>query len=331
MTDLVHRPDTHAPTARRAIAERDEIAAKWVAEHGASSAHTANRYRRDITVFFGWADTNGYDVFNMLPWHIGEYAAWLKNHDHGGRYKGSTTLSAQTRAGRLSAVSSFYRFIQRNVTTTPILNPAEHIRRPAVSRESKTRGLDATELEAVRAEALARGPREYALVQLLAGTGLRITEAIAADTADLKHEAGDWYLYVTRKGSEDKEPVQVPDPAARALRRYTRGRKGPLFLDETGNRMTRQAAANRIRSMAFKALGVKISPHSLRHTATTLALNMGVHMRDVAALMNHRSMETTARYDRANRRRDNPAAKALAEIIADDLPDVDGPDPGGTT
>lgn len=318
-------PGEQLPAARPSVAERDLIAAKWIAERGVSSKHTAARYRRDITVFFEWADAAGYDVFSMLPWHIGEYAGWLQQAEHVGRYRGSTRLSPATRAGRLNAVSAFYRFVQENVRTTFIPNPAEFVKRPKVSRESKTRGLDTTELTALREVAQKRGLREYALVQLLAGTGLRISEAVEADTGDLQREGDVWYLYVVRKGGEDQEPVQVPAPAVRALRRYIGPRRGPLFLDNKGQRLSRQAAGNRLRSMATAAeiSGRKISPHSLRHTATTLLLDQGVNMRDVQVFMGHRSTETTARYDRANRRKNNPAAAAMAAIIADDLPGGD--------
>lgn len=317
VTDLVlaHGGDLTPSGVPRA--RRDEIAEQWLRERGASSVHTAARYRRDITVFFGWADERGFDVFAMLPWHIGEYAAWLKDG-------GAGELKASTRAARISAVSAFYRFVQLNVRDRTLPNPAENVRRPVVNRESTTRGLDAAELTALRAAALDRGPREYALVQLLAGTGLRISEALDIEPRHLRRDGGEWYLDVHRKGREDRVPVQVPMPAVRALHRYLRGRtRGPIFLDNTGRPMSRNAASNRIRFLAVKAgiKGKSITPHSLRHTATTLALNAGVHMRDVAALMDHRTVETTARYDRANRMRDNPAVRALGAIIEDGLPD----------
>jgi site-specific recombinase XerD len=87
--------------------------------------------------------------------------------------------------------------------------------------------------------------------------------------------------------------------------------------------MSRRAAYDRIRFMALKAgvVDKRISPHSLRHTATTLALSAGVSIRDVQVQMGHASTETTARYDRANRTKDNPTVAALGRIIADDLTD----------
>jgi site-specific recombinase XerD len=295
--------------------QRDEIAARWLREKGARSQHTADRYGRDIATFFRWADERGHDVFAMLPWHLGAYAADLKDGWAG-------ELSASTRAGRINAVSAFYRFVQQNVEGSFIRNPAEHVRRPEVSRESRTRGLDADELVRLRAAARETGPRDYALVQLLVGAGLRISEALEADTHHLRREGGQWYLYVVRKGSEDRVPVQVPDYAAYALRRYWRGRRGAAFLGRDGGRMSRRAALNRVRALAKRAgiTGRNLSPHSLRHTATTLALSAGVGIRDVQVQMGHSSTETTARYDRANRMRDNPTIAALNALIADDLP-----------
>lgn len=316
--DLVLAPPALLP-ARSGVTreQRDDIAERWLNEKGTASVHTEARYRRDISVFFAWADERGYDVFALLPMHIGEYAADLKRG-----YVGE--LKASTRAGRINAVSSFFRFVQENVGHEYVRNPAQHARRPVVDRESRTRGLDAEELGRLRAAARECGAREYALVQLLAGAGLRISEALESDAHHLQREGGQWYLYVQRKGTEDRQPVQVPDYAVSAIHRYLKGRRGPLFLGRNGDRLSRRAALNRVQSLALRAgiTGRRLTPHSLRHTATTLALTEGVPIRDVQVQMGHASTETTARYDRANRMRNNPTVAALNRIIADDLPDL---------
>ncbi len=342
---LVASPGLPAVASTRQ--RRDELAYAWLMAKRTKSVNTSARYRNDVTgwpvdddglpvpcdprpgaSFFYWADLRGLDVLQMIPTHIDAYLYWLNTAELDTRYEGKARLAASTRLGKLNAVRSFYRYclVNRQIG----YNPAEHADGPNVdNRMSKTVGLEVEQLTTMLHVAQARGLREYALVQLLAGTGLRISEAMGADAADLRREGSGWYLYVVRKGYEDKAPVQVPDPAVRALRRYLTGRKGPLFLDNAGRRMTRQAAGNRIRSIARLAVDdpeAKISPHSLRHTTTTLLLNAGVPLRSVQEYMGHRSGETTARYDRADRARNNPAAAAMAAILADDLPDVEDDD-----
>jgi site-specific recombinase XerD len=314
-------PASTATLARQSTLTREqraEILEEFIGEKGIRSEHTAARYRRDLTVFFAWADSMGHDVFAMLPWQMSRYAKDMKDGKLG-------ELKASTRAGRINAVSAFYRFLQQQHDHMGTMrNPAEHTPRPEVKRKSKTRKLTAEELTALRNEARRRGPQLYALVQLLVGSGVRISEALESDVNHLKREGAEWYLYVQRKGSEDREAVQVPIVAARALRHYWQGRKdGPMFLDRAGRRMSRRAAASKIQYAAIKA-GIKdrnVSPHSLRHTATTLALDEGVSIRDVQVQMGHSSTETTARYDRDNRERNNPTVAALGRLIADDLTD----------
>lgn len=332
MTDLVPVP---APTVGeletlRARSARDRLAQAWWESFEDDSPNTAKRYRHDITSFFGWADANGYDVFAMIPWHVQEYRRWLAEPDRVQRYKRKTRLSDSTIAGRIAAISSFYQYAQEQAGRQGFVpNPAKGIRRPRTSRESQTAGLTMDQVKAILAETGRRSNprRDYALVLLLVTVGLRVTEVCDLDTGDLTRDAGEWVLNVVRKGhGNTKTFVTCPEPTARALRRYMRGRHhgGAMFLGNDGTRMTRRQAAHWVASMARAALGAEaptVTPHVFRHTATTLALSAGVPIRDVQVQMGHASTETTARYDRANRRRDNPAAKALGSMFDDGLPD----------
>lgn len=325
---------------------RDALALGWIQSYDTDSPNTAARYARDVPgwswrdgqpvpadarmpgSFFGWADDRGFDVFVMLPWHVEQYIRYLRTAEHLGRYTRSRRLSDSTIAGKVAAVSSFYKYAARQSRDRVIPNPTLGTRRPKVTAESATLGLEKVEVDAMLAVAAQRGRREYALVMLLATSGLRASEVCKLDTGDLVRSGGGWKLSVVRKGHTSAKLVPVTDVAARALRRYIRGRRGPMFQRTDGERMTRQALAYTVGAIAREAfpgqeLADRVTPHVFRHTATTLALKKGVAIQDVQALMGHTSIATTQRYDRANRLDDNPAVRVLDELFEDGLPDVD--------
>lgn len=315
-----------APIAVRSDSERlrDEIREAWLRAKRlrSGSRNTVAAYERDLSAFFAWCDERGLDVFEVFAPQVEQWAEDLSTLDNVGRYKSRTKpLGKATVSRMLSSVSSFYAYAGKH-THGRIGNPVELVERPAVDSESQTLGLSRAEVDALREVARKRGLRAYAMVQLLLGTGLRVSELCGADTGDLTRAGETDVLLVTRKGGK-RARVPVPEAAARALRRYNRGRKGPLFLKDDGGRMTRRMVDWHLSTMARDAgITKRISPHSLRHTAATLALDAGASLRDVQVQMGHSRPDTTARYDRARRDLDNAAARALAEVIADDLSDV---------
>lgn len=332
--EVVHAPPPSGQevASLRARSTRDALALGWWEQYEDDSPNTARRYERDIKQFFAWADASGYDVFTMIPWHIQQYRRWLGEPDRVERYRKKTQLSDSTIAGRLAAISSFYRYCQEQAGRQGFVpNPARNIRRPKPSKESLTAGLTRDQVDAILVVARKRGPREYALVLLLVTVGLRISEVCDLDTGDLVKDSGRWALKVKRKGQgRDRVTVTCPDTTARALWRYMRGRRGAMFRGNDAERMTRRQASHWVVRMAAAALGSpndlqnpgpRVTPHSFRHTATTLALDAGVPMADVAAQMGHTSTQTTARYDRANRRLDNPAALKLGQMFDDGTTD----------
>lgn len=329
----------------------DALALGWVESYDSDSPNTAERYARDVPgwtykngrvvraeprapgSFFRWADDHGYDVFNMLPWHIDQYVRYLKTPGHAGRYTRSQKLSNATVAGKVAAVSSFYKYAARQSRDRVIPNPAAARQRTKVSATSTTRTLSREEIDGMLREARKRGNREYALVMLLATTGLRASEVCGLDTGDMIRDGGEWMLRVVRKGSGgERTLVPVTDVAARALRRNMRGVRGPMFRRVDGERMTRQALAYTVGVIARSAFpklpdGTNpadgITPHVFRHSATTLAVQAGVDIHDVQALMGHASIKTTERYFHADRLRNNPAVRALGAMFEDGTTEED--------
>ena len=105
---------------------------------------------------------------------------------------------------------------------------------------------------------------------------------------------------------------------ARAIRLYIGERtNGPIFLGSYGQRMDRHAADRAVKRIARRAgIAKKISPHSLRHSFITAALDAGVALRDVQDAASHTDPRTTMRYDRARHSLDRHATYVAATFIA---------------
>ncbi len=163
-------------------------------------------------------------------------------------------------------------------------------------------------------------PREHALVTLLAMNGLRISEALNADVADLDTERGHRTSRIVRKGGKHVI-IPLAPRTSRALDLYVGERtSGPIFLSDDGRRMDRSAADRIVKRLARRAgIAKQISPHSLRAAFITLgplALDAGVALRDVQEAASHADPRTTMRYDRGRQSLDRHATYIVAAFVA---------------
>lgn len=289
--------------------ERDVWRQRWTL--ASRSAQTRDVYERGIADWFAFCDRNGVAVFAAEQHHVDAYRHELAD---AGR-------QPATIARHLSTVSSFYRYVLRHGRPSPVeRNPAEWVERPRVDRTSRRAGLDLTEARMLRAASLTRDARTAALVHLLLGTAMRVSEAVTATVDGLGwSDNGDRTLAVVRKGGQPD--VVVIEPADwQVIDRYLTGRPevpaGWLFATTGGRRMTRQTAYRIVREVAdpITGPGRKVGAHSLRHTAATLALDAGQPIQEVQGMLRHASAETTQRYDRAWRERGRGATRALAQV-----------------
>lgn len=282
---------------------------RWIASF--TSVGTRDTYSDGIDRWFAWCDTHGLDVWDAQPHHVDGYRNMLV--DRGAQ--------PATVARHLATVSSFYRHILRRARPGPILtNPAADVDRAHVDTASRRDGLDAAQARAIRAVSIQQGPRSAALVHLLLGTALRVSEAVGASVDGLGWNTdGDCTLAVLRKGGRpDVVVIEAADWAV--LGQYlVERREVPdrwLFATTGGRRMSRQTAYRLVRQAAFPVVGElkTIGPHSLRHTAATLALDAGLPVQEVQGMLRHASWATTQRYDRAARERGRGASRKLAEV-----------------
>ena len=167
-----------------------------------------------------------------------------------------------------------------------------------------------------------RDPKSYSNtssvnISLLALNGLRISEALGADIDDLSTERGHRTLSIVRKGGATVT-VPLAPRTARALECYIGDRDvGPIFRGAHGGRMDRYAADRTVKRLARRAgITKRISPHSLRHSFITAALDAGVPLRDVQDAASHADPRTTMRYDRARHSLDRHATYIVATFLA---------------
>jgi integrase/recombinase XerD len=261
------------------------------------SPRTVDAYRRDLAdlaTFLGRspAVATGEDVQN-----------WLADL----RARG---LAPSSIARKASAARTFYRHLvllgQRQD------NPAADI--PLPRRRTKLpRSLTPSEVERLIAAAnvaTPRGLRDRALVELLYGAGLRVSEAVGLDRGSVDLE--DRIVRCIGKGDKERL-VPLGREAVEAVRRYLgRGRpyldkrhRPELFLNAQGGALTRAGAFLVLRRLAAKA-GLdpeRVHPHLLRHSFATHLLEGGADLRSVQEMLGHADLGTTEIYTHVSERR----------------------------
>jgi site-specific recombinase XerD len=274
-----------------------------------SSPHTLRVYSRSMAGYCGWLDARGLDLLGVKRPHVDGYRHGL-------------TGAPATVAAKLAALSSFYHYaVSADVIAA---NPVELVKRPRVDADhSATQGLSKDQARALLAAARGDGPRSHALVSLLLFTGIRLGEALNAGTTDYGYDAGHRTLRIRRKGGKDGK-VAVPAPAVEALDTYlgTTGRELvagpagaglPIFTTTTGKGWAPSEVFRTVHRLAKDAgINGQISPHSLRHSFATIALDAGTTLHDLQDSMGHADPRTTRRYDRAR----NALGKAAGYDVA---------------
>ncbi|MFZ2053357.1 MAG: tyrosine-type recombinase/integrase [Candidatus Aminicenantales bacterium] len=182
-----------------------------------------------------------------------------------------------------------------------IKQPKGHLREsPTVSQvRAMLDGIDRSTLQ---------GKRDFALINLMARTGLRTIEIIRADVEDMKQEAGEALLFVQGKGRDSKDEfVLLTEASLGPILDYLKARGkvepgDPLFAshsDRNGGQRLTTRTLRQITKTAFRSIGVdkkKLSAHSLRHFFATQSLKAGAPLLQVKEALRHASIETTEKY-----------------------------------
>jgi integrase/recombinase XerD len=258
-------------------------------------------YRRDLRRYLDVLAASGIeDLAGVAESDVAAFLAGLREGDdeHG-------PLSASSAGRALVAVRGLHRFSHREGLTTA--DPAREVKPPTPPRRlPKAITVDEVErlLEAAGADETPLAFRDRALLELLYGTGARISEAVGLAVDDLDRGSG--LVRLDGKGGKQRL-VPVGSYAQRAVEVYlVRGRptlaaagRGTtaLLLNARGGRLSRQSAWTVLRAAADRAgLTARVSPHTLRHSFATHLLDGGADVRVVQELLGHASVTTTQVY-----------------------------------
>ena len=258
---------------------------------------TVEAYRRDLLALEAWL---GHPVGATTTEELERYLAVLR----------AEGLAGTTIARRVAASRSFFRHLQLLGVRGD--NPAADLTLPRRAR-TLPRTLSPSEAERLIEAASGLAPRDLrdrALVELLYGAGLRISEALGLERADVDVE--NRLLRCLGKGDKERV-VPIGRPAVETLTRYlARGRpylerrpRPELFLNARGGALTRSGAFLILRRLAAVA-GLepeRIHPHLLRHSFATHLLEGGADLRSVQEMLGHADLSTTELYTHVSDRR----------------------------
>lgn len=254
------------------------------------SVHTLSAYRSDLAKVLDFAKLQGLDRWpDLQVVHLRELVAQL--------YKGG--LSGRSIARLLSAVRALYAYLIREGVCQH--DPAAGIRPPKGPRKlPKVLDVD-------RAQQLLDSPvaddfaacRDHAILELLYSSGLRLSELVGLNIADIDLSQG--LVVVLGKGNKQRMlPVGSKAVAAiehwLTVRGQVKSQDQALFIGVRGRRMSPQLVRERVRQAGVRDLGQHLHPHMLRHSFASHILESSHDLRAVQELLGHADISTTQIY-----------------------------------
>jgi len=257
------------------------------------SLNTVKAYIRDIKEMYAFLDGKDPALIDAA-----DIRSWLANTLRSG-------LSKTSVARRLASARTFFRYLVNQGDIKR--NPAEGVRGPKLGRPLPSY-LTAAEteqlLESINGSDFYH-VRDRAILELLYGSGIRVSETSGIDLNNLSLSPE--MIKVRGKGSKVRI-VPFGSKAREALERYLplrsmrleklgRPQETALFINKNGTRLSSRSIERMVRSRCIKAgLWKDVTPHTLRHSMATHLLEAGADLRAIQEMLGHASLATTQRY-----------------------------------
>lgn len=267
------------------------------------SVNTLASYRRDLESYVNFLqNAEGMANFNHIE------RTTILRHLEQLRVQGKTS---RTIARHISSIRSFHQFLLREKRAES--DPTVHLEMPTIEQKLPNI-LSIEEIEALLTapnRSKPQGIRDLAMLELLYGSGMRISELIALDLADIHLTMG--FVRVFGKGGKERI-IPLGKSALSTISTYLNNARGQLqgkypktdafFINQRGKRLTRQGCWKLMKEHALKAgIQHELTPHTLRHSFATHLVENGADLRAVQEMLGHADISTTQIYTHISKTR----------------------------
>lgn len=271
----------------------------WLKNERRYSVHTLDAYFRDLAdfiEFFGKLKDRDLTLKDIESFDVRDFRSFIS-------HRASRHLNKATLARNISTIKNFYRWLDRedlakNPSISVISSPKRGKVLPKALDINDT--FDVLEASAELGKESWQGLRDMAVLTLLYGCGLRISEALSLNIGDIRPDSE--FVRIKGKGSKERLVPLLPIITER-INNYLDScpyklRVGEaLFLGARGERISPRIIQRSLQKIrAYLGLPDTLTPHALRHSYATHLLTEGTNLRSIQELLGHSSLSTTQRY-----------------------------------
>ncbi len=266
----------------------------WLQNERRYSLHTVDAYMRDISFFINFFENMSPDFLRQMD--VRDFRRYIS-------HRAACNLQKTSLAREVSALKSFFKW----------LNQKHGIKNSAISvvsspKKNKTipKAIDVPDVFELLDQAPFfsksdwQGLRDKAVMMLLYGSGLRISEALSLNVYDMDN--ADTTLKIKGKGKKERLVPLLP-ACIDAIKDYLKAvpyelkKTDPLFVGARGERLLARIVQRQMQKIrVYMGLPDSVTPHALRHSFATHLLNEGCDLRAIQELLGHETLSTTERY-----------------------------------
>ncbi len=277
----------------------------WLHATKGVSDHTLAAYTGDVADFLSFINTHtgtAVSLKTLEGLHVRDFRGWLAA-------RMARELSASSSARALSSIKNLFRYLQKHhgISGTELMHlRAPKLKKPVPKALTKDHSLHATTTIGELQNEGWVGARDIALLTLIYGTGLRISEALSVTLASVRNSQG---LRITGKGNKQRIVPLLP-VVVDAIENYVRAcphtitPNGTLFFGMRGGPLDPAVFQLQLRKLrGLLGLPETATPHAFRHSFATHLLEGGADLRSLQELLGHASLSTTQRYTAVDKTR----------------------------